>query len=260
MINGNNIFSRVYRCSNLTLEYRLRSISFALLSVMIAASSFHRGCFVRSAASSLPRHFPATTAVDQNVAPTRPRMIPNQQQGLNRRWYNKEKRFEFKHIFTSIPCTAKRNLSRKRQSFDTEEDTDVTDDSVKSTSLASQENSLDKSNNNATISRSSRAIRRTASGLISAIGFLSSTTTALLTDRGQIKGRWRPSVEALRRFLKTSGIDLEISQSLNMKLLDSVVILATIQKRLLGDRDPRDLVKLPSWQNPTIPTEEESFR
>jgi hypothetical protein len=52
----------------------------------------------------------------------------------------------------------------------------------------------------------------------------------------------KPLVDSLVHFLKKSGIDLELSKSLNVRLLDNVILLARVQKLLLQDRDIRDLV------------------
>jgi hypothetical protein len=69
----------------------------------------------------------------------------------------------------------------------------------------------------------------------------------------------KPTVEALKRFLKTSGIDLELSRSLNVRLLDNIVILGRIQTFALEGRDRRDLVLLPKAKD-QLPTPEESLR
>lgn len=86
-------------------------------------------------------------------------------------------------------------------------------------------------------------MRRGASSLLSGVGFVSSAATSLLSDRAQYS-RWKPAVEALALFLKTSGIQLELSKSLTFRLLDYTVILGRIQRAALRGRDIRDLVLL----------------
>jgi hypothetical protein len=103
----------------------------------------------------------------------------------------------------------------------------------------------------------SRGLQRTASGVISGIGFLSSAATDLLTDRSSFRQRWQPSVDAMKNFLQKSGIDLEISNSLNIRLLDRVVILARVQSQLIGSADRRDLALAPGVKRPS---NEESLR
>jgi len=59
--------------------------------------------------------------------------------------------------------------------------------------------------------------RRRTGGVLSAVGFVTSSTRALLTmDRSQFQKQWKPMVDALGNFLEQSGIDLEISALLNV--------------------------------------------
>jgi len=105
-----------------------------------------------------------------------------------------------------------------------------------------------------------RRMRKGIGGFFSAIGFVSSATTALLTDRAQFQ-RFKPTVQALRNFLKTSGIDLEFSKSLNHRLLENVIILRRIQSAATEGSDRRDLALLSGSRSlDWVPTREEALR
>ena len=102
-----------------------------------------------------------------------------------------------------------------------------------------------------------QVLRRGAGGIASTAGFLSSAATSIITDRAQFR-RAKPTVEALKLFLKKSGIDLELSQSLNVHLLRNVIVLGRIQKVLAERSDRRELSK--TKQNIVIPSREEALR
>jgi hypothetical protein len=53
-------------------------------------------------------------------------------------------------------------------------------------------------------------------------------------------------VEALRAFLERSGIDLEISAQLNVRLLDNLILLSRVERAALNGKDRRDLALLSS--------------
>lgn len=111
-----------------------------------------------------------------------------------------------------------------------------------------------------------RYVRRQAQkgvgGFIAVGGFVFSATRAIVTNRGQWK-RLKPTVDSFNNFLKRSGIDLELSRTLNFRLLDNLVILSRIQKILVHDKDIRDFVTA-SWTFPkvprVVPTREEALR
>jgi hypothetical protein len=85
-----------------------------------------------------------------------------------------------------------------------------------------------------------RQLRRGAGVALSSVGFVSSSTFALLADTD--RATWKPTVKALKEFLKTTGIDLELSKSLNGRLLRNMVLLGRVQSSIFEDRDRRDLV------------------
>lgn len=103
-----------------------------------------------------------------------------------------------------------------------------------------------------------RRAQQLTGDLFSALGFVTSSTTALLFDRRQFQ-RLKPSVLALRQFLKTSGIDLELSHSLNSRLLNNIVILGRVHAVMYEGKDRRDDA-LSEKTNLSIPTEEEALR
>jgi hypothetical protein len=60
--------------------------------------------------------------------------------------------------------------------------------------------------------------RQGLGGILSTVGFVTSSVVALATDRLILLDRTRKPLQALQQFLQTSGVDLELSQSLNRHL------------------------------------------
>lgn len=102
-----------------------------------------------------------------------------------------------------------------------------------------------------------RTLRRGAGSVASTSGFLSSVATSSVTDPSQFR-RCRPTVKAFQLFLQTSGIDLELSSSLNYHLLRNVVLLGRIQTRLNAQNDRRQTSA--SKRKINIPSREEALR
>jgi hypothetical protein len=102
-----------------------------------------------------------------------------------------------------------------------------------------------------------RQLRRGAGVGISNMGFLSSSTSALLGDNTVLQ-RCNPTIEALKEFLKTTGIDLEISKSLNGRLFHNTVLLQRVQRSIFEGRDRRDLVLQRGRHD--LPSNEEALR
>ena len=100
-------------------------------------------------------------------------------------------------------------------------------------------------------------LRRGAGGIASTAGFLSSAATSIIADRAQFR-KSKPTVEALRLFLNKSGIDLELSQSLNIHLLRNVIVLGRIQRVLAERSDRREITK--AKEKISIPSKEEALR
>jgi hypothetical protein len=88
-----------------------------------------------------------------------------------------------------------------------------------------------------------KSVRRRLGNVVSAMGFATSATTSIWSDRSRIR-RWKNTADALRNFLNQSGIDLEISSSLNHRLLDNLIILSRVEKAALNGSDRRDLALL----------------
>ena len=106
--------------------------------------------------------------------------------------------------------------------------------------------------------RSARQLRAGVSRIFSAAGFFSSSTTSLIRDREQLQ-RLKVTVEAFQNFLTSSGIDVELRDALNLRLLDNLIILGRVQKAALQGEDIRDTVLL-SVQPTDMPSNEESYR
>jgi hypothetical protein len=102
-----------------------------------------------------------------------------------------------------------------------------------------------------------RQLRRGAGVAISSMGFLSSSTSAFLGDKTALQ-RWNPTVDALKEFLKTTGIDLELSKSLNGRLFHNAVLLQRVQSSIFEGRDRRDLVLQRGRHD--LPSNEEALR
>jgi hypothetical protein len=103
-----------------------------------------------------------------------------------------------------------------------------------------------------------KRMQRRAGVALSAAGFVSSATRALVTDRRQ---QWKPTVEALRNFLNTSGIYLELSALLNVRLLDNLIILSRVERAALKGMDRRDLAcRTDASPMTAVPSAEEALR
>jgi hypothetical protein len=102
-----------------------------------------------------------------------------------------------------------------------------------------------------------RQLRRGAGVAMSSVGFLSSSTSALLGDKNVVQ-RWNPTIEALKEFLKTTGIDLELSKTLNGRLFHNAVLLERVQSSIFEGRDKRDLVLQQGRHD--LPSNEEALR
>ncbi|GKY94119.1 hypothetical protein MPSEU_000378000 [Mayamaea pseudoterrestris] len=110
-------------------------------------------------------------------------------------------------------------------------------------------------------SKATRSVRELRSGLsriFSAAGFLSSSTTSLFTDRNQLQ-RLKVTVDAFQNFLTSSGIDMELSESLNIRLLDNLIILGRVQKAAFLGIDIRDTVALDTVPA-NLPSSEEWYK
>ena len=106
-----------------------------------------------------------------------------------------------------------------------------------------------------------RGLRKGAGRILSSFGFLASSATALTTDRAQFR-RMKQIVEPFQKYLNSSGIYLEVSQSLNRHLLRDVIVLGRVQKILAARRDPREAAKIKDEKRKRIklPTREEALR
>jgi hypothetical protein len=101
------------------------------------------------------------------------------------------------------------------------------------------------------------SIRKGAGGIVSGVGFLSSSLVSLASDKVPMADRLKP-VKALQKFLETTGIDLELAPSLNHRLFTNILLLQKVQWVILqetlrsGDRrelaeDTKSQVEIPSW-------------
>jgi hypothetical protein len=80
-----------------------------------------------------------------------------------------------------------------------------------------------------------KRFRQGMGGVLSAAGFVSSTLVSLATDPKSIRDRTREPIRALRKFLQTSGVDLELSQTLlNRHLARNLALLGRVQYQLLS--------------------------
>jgi hypothetical protein len=105
-----------------------------------------------------------------------------------------------------------------------------------------------------------KSIRKGAGGMVSGVGFLSSSLVSLASDKVPMAGRLKP-VKALQKFLKTTGIDLELAPSLNHRLFTNILLLQKVQwvilQETLRSGDRRELaveditkssqIEIPSW-------------
>lgn len=69
--------------------------------------------------------------------------------------------------------------------------------------------------------------RKTASGVLSAVGFVASSATALFAAPDKL--HWKPTVQALQHYLNTTGISDELSILRTSRLFDHLLILYKFQ-------------------------------
>lgn len=99
--------------------------------------------------------------------------------------------------------------------------------------------------------------RRGAADVFATLGFVSSSTTNLLSDRTQFE-RLQPIIQAFREYLEISEIDMEISEAVSIRLLGNVLALREIQQQLSPEDRRDEAVKQGRSEN--SPTQEEFFR
>jgi len=87
------------------------------------------------------------------------------------------------------------------------------------------------------------------------VGFLSSSAA----ERAPLE-RMKPSVEAFRKFLTTSGLGAEISSSLNFSLLPRLGLLSQIQTILNERNDRRMLSRVVTTRPNNLPTSHEALK
>jgi hypothetical protein len=107
---------------------------------------------------------------------------------------------------------------------------------VDQTSLSSS--SLSTSSKTSRRSRFGRAIGQGLGNLLSGVGFVSSTVVSLATDRQTFQTRFGEPIKALRMFLKTSGVDIELLAGLNRRLGINMCLLGRVHMDL--DDDTKD--------------------
>ncbi len=105
----------------------------------------------------------------------------------------------------------------------------------------------------------SRGVRRFVGSIFSTVGLLTSAGMALITDKDHFR-RLKPTVKSLRSFLETSGIALELKESLNRRLFQNLIILARVQQESMSGADRRKFAAYPPEKVQNIPTSEESLR
>ncbi|OEU21033.1 alpha/beta-hydrolase [Fragilariopsis cylindrus CCMP1102] len=77
-------------------------------------------------------------------------------------------------------------------------------------------------------STSSSIVRQGTGTIFSVGGFLGSSVISFVTDRRSFQDRFIEPIEALNKFLRTSGVDLELSKSLNKRLGINLCLLGRV--------------------------------
>ena len=80
--------------------------------------------------------------------------------------------------------------------------------------------------------------RRTAGNLLSAVGFMVSSFATARSGSFKFQQRIVEPAKELMQFLQTTGVELELSQSLNRRLMGNLIILNRIQRLIISqDKD-----------------------
>lgn len=134
----------------------------------------------------------------------------------------------------------------------TKDETFSIDSSLEQTTTISSSSSLSSSKTGRR-SRLGRALRRGMGSLLSGVGFVSSTVVSLATDPQSFQTRFGEPIRALRKFLKTSGVDVELSAGLNRRLGINMCLLGRVHMHQ-GAQEDEDRQKERHRQHGTTST------
>jgi hypothetical protein len=82
-----------------------------------------------------------------------------------------------------------------------------------------------------------RATRQAVGNLISGTAFVASSVVSLLTDRRTFKDRFIEPLHALRNYLQASGVDTELSPTLNRRLAVNLCLLGRVHMHLASQEE-----------------------
>eukprot|EP00547_Thalassionema_nitzschioides_P013082 CAMPEP_0194262378 /NCGR_PEP_ID=MMETSP0158-20130606/46511_1 /TAXON_ID=33649 /ORGANISM="Thalassionema nitzschioides, Strain L26-B" /LENGTH=598 /DNA_ID=CAMNT_0039002533 /DNA_START=147 /DNA_END=1943 /DNA_ORIENTATION=- len=111
------------------------------------------------------------------------------------------------------------------------EERDANESKSSKESLSSSERPPSSQNN-----RMFRTVRKGVGSVISGVGFVASSSVSFVTDRRSLKERYGVPIEALRNFLKNSGVDMELSAALNRRLGTNICLLGWVHS-FLGKKE-----------------------
>eukprot|EP00531_Pseudo-nitzschia_arenysensis_P015125 CAMPEP_0116121206 /NCGR_PEP_ID=MMETSP0329-20121206/3575_1 /TAXON_ID=697910 /ORGANISM="Pseudo-nitzschia arenysensis, Strain B593" /LENGTH=653 /DNA_ID=CAMNT_0003615007 /DNA_START=83 /DNA_END=2042 /DNA_ORIENTATION=+ len=76
--------------------------------------------------------------------------------------------------------------------------------------------------------RVTKVVRQGAGAVFSLVGFVGSSFVSLVTDRRSFEDRFEEPIRALSVYLKTTGVDIELSESLNSRLGVNLCLLGRV--------------------------------
>ena len=180
----------------------------------------------------------------------------NRLQGASLRFYQNQDRKIFSS-FHARSFLAKGSIEVKSSSTDDSVETTMRHDLETQKTVVARNKSHMVVGDEAKPPRWRIRLQHQAGAALSAVAFATSATRALLTDR---QLQWQPTVTALGGFLRKTGIDLELSAMLNVRLLDNIIILSRIENAALKGQDRRDLALASKVDVSAIPTNDEALR
>ena len=85
--------------------------------------------------------------------------------------------------------------------------------------------------------RFTKIVRQGAGGVLTLAGFVGSSVASLVMDRRSFEDRFVEPIQALQLYLKTSGVDDELSKSLNRRLGVNLCLLGRVQSHLAAEEE-----------------------
>ena len=102
--------------------------------------------------------------------------------------------------------------------------------------------------------------RRTAGNVLSAVGFMVSSFATARSGSFKFQQRIVEPAKELMQFLQTTGVELELSQSLNRRLMGNLIILNRIQRLIINQENEKESHAPRSSLSSSVPPWDKALR